>query len=178
LKRVQATQSVAVYLLAVLLIASPALRASQAPKDSEEINRLLADAKTESVLLKADTGDLQTFTRSKLTWQSFAGKLEQIKNHVNELGNLTTKLNNSRDSGSRWQQDAMDHINPLLRDLASSDSATIKRLSENQSRVHTAHYQDYVQTTHEQASDLSGLIAYYVEYGKSKDKMEAQAKEL
>lgn len=177
-KRMKATVSGLAMLLAALLIASPALRATQGAKDSEEINGLLADAQTESGMLKVDTAELETFTRSNLNWKTFASKLDQIKDHVNKVGELTAKLNSTRESGSAWQQDAIDHINPLLRDLASSVTAAINHLSEHQSLVHSTHYREYVQTTHQQASNLAGLIADYVDYGKSKDKMEALAKEL
>lgn len=178
LKRMQATVSGLTLLVAALLIASPALRASQGAKDSEEITGLLAEAQTESGMLKVDTAELETFTRSNSNWKTFASKLERIKDHVNKVGELTGKLNSVRDSGSAWQQDAIDHVNPLLRDLASSVTSAINHLSEHQSLVHSTHYREYVQTTHQQASNLAGLIADYVDYGKSKDKMEALAKEL
>lgn len=177
-KRIQATLSGLAFLLAALLIASPTLRASQASKDSEEINGLLADARTESGMLKVDTAELETFTRSNLSWKTFASKLDRVKDHVNKAGELTAKLNSARESGSAWQQDAIDHVNPLLRDLASSVTAAIQHLSEHQSLVHSSHYREYLHTTHEQASNLSSLIGDYVEYGKSKDKMEALAKDL
>lgn len=178
LKRTKATVSGVVFLFASLLIASPALHATQASKDSAEINGLLADARTESGMLKIDAQELETFTRSNMSWNSFGSKLEEIKTHVNKVGELTSKLNGVRASGSAWQQDAIDHIHPLLRDLTSSVSAAIQHLSEHKSLVHSTHYREYVDTTHEHANNLAGLIADYVEYGKAKDKMEALARDL
>jgi hypothetical protein len=176
--RMKFTVLVPAFLAVSLLFTSPALRASQGSKDSGEITGLLADARTESGMLKVDTAELDAFTRSTLSWKTFASKLDRIKDHVNKVGELTGKLNSARDSGSAWQKDAIDRINPLLRDLASSVTAAINHLSEHQSLVHSTHYREYVQTTHEQASNLAGLISDYVEYGKAKDKMEALAKDL
>jgi hypothetical protein len=55
--------------------------------------------------------------------------------------------------------------------------ATIDQLNQHQSLVHSSHYKEYVQATHQQATNVASLISDYVEYGKTKDKMEALAKE-
>ncbi len=174
----RATLSVLAFVLAALVIVSPVLRAAQASKDSAEITALLADAKSEAGQLKLDTAEMETYTRSNLSWKTFASKITLIKDHVNKIGELTGKLNNARGGGSPWQQQAIDRINPLLQELASNVGATINQLSEHQSLVHSTHYKEYVQTNHEQATNLASLISDYVEYGKAKDKMEALGKDL
>ncbi len=164
--------------LAGLVLASLALQAARPSTDSAEINSLLADAKTEAEQLRMDTAEMETFTRSNLSWKTFAAKASAIKDHINKIGELNGKLNNARGGGSPWQQQAIDRINPLLQELASNVGATINHLSEHQSLVHSTHYREYVQTNHQQATNLASLISDYVEYGKAKDKMEALAKDL
>jgi hypothetical protein len=174
----RATVSILAFVLAVLVIVSPALRADQASRDSAEVTALLADAKSEAGQLKLDTAEMETYARSKLSWKTFASKISQIKDHVNKVGELTAKLNNARSGGSPWQQQAIDRINPLLQELGSNVGATINQLNEHQSLVHSTHYREYVQTNHQQATNLASLISDYVEYGKAKDKMEVLAKDL
>jgi len=42
--------------------------------------------------------------------------------------------------------------------------------------VHSVHYKEYVKANHEQASNLAVLVSDFVEYGKTKNKMEEIAK--
>jgi hypothetical protein len=163
--------------LAIPITVSPVLWAGRASNDSAEITALLADAKSEAAQLIKDTADMESFTRSNISWQSYAIAINRVKDHVNELGGLSGKLNNARSGGSPWQQDAIDRINPLLKELATNVEATINQLSKHQSLVHSSHYKTYVQATHKQATNVASLISDYVEYGKNKDKMEALAKE-
>lgn len=170
--------SVLALVLAVLVVVSPGLQAAQAAKDSAEVTALLADAKSEAEQLKLDTAEMETFTRSNLSWKTFASKITLIKEHVNNVGELTSKLNNARGGGSPRQQQAIDRINPLLQELAANVGATINHLNEHQSLVHSAHYKEYVETNHQLATDLASLISDYVDYGKTKDRMEALGKDL
>jgi hypothetical protein len=74
-------------------------------------------------------------------------------------------------------KEAIDRIEPLLKELATNVGETINQLSTHQNLVHSSYYKEYVQATHQQANNLASLISNYVEYGKTKDKMEALAKE-
>jgi hypothetical protein len=163
-------------LLSMVVAMSPALFAAQASTDSAEISSLLAEARREAVQLTSDTEDMQTFVRTNLSWQSFASKITEIKHHVNNIGGTVAKLNNARSAGSAWQQQAIDRVNPLLQELASSVETTISQLNENRGRVHSIHYKDYVKANHEQASNLAALISDFVAYGKAQNKMEELAK--
>ena len=94
--------------------------------------RLLADAKAEAVELKDDSTDMESFTRSSLSWQSYAHKIEMIKEHVNNTGKLLSKLQAEEPNGSPWQQTAIKRIEPLLKELAANTETTINYLNENQ----------------------------------------------
>ena len=75
-----ATSMTSLALVPVLFLSSaPAVFAGPRPNDSEEVTKLLSDVKSEAVQLKDDTEDMKSFTMSKLTWQSHAAKIEQIK---------------------------------------------------------------------------------------------------
>ena len=61
---------------------------AQSP-DSEAVSKLLVQAKSEAALMEYDAALLDSFTRSKVSWESHAGKLNEIAEHINALGKLT-----------------------------------------------------------------------------------------
>lgn len=166
-------------LLSVLFLsAGPAVFASPKPNDSEEVTKLLAEAKSEAYDLKNDAEDLKMFTRSKLTWQSHAGKINQIKESVNKAGELVSKLNDAKASASPWQKQAIEEVTPLLREVATNVSAAINHMNDHRDRLHTAPYTDYTAATADLAADLHALISDYLAYGEAKNKSEELGRRL
>jgi hypothetical protein len=150
----------------------PAAIIGAVPEDSPEIVKLLADAKAEAHELKADTEDLDSFVKSKLSWQSHATKIEMIKEHVNATGKLLAKMKDAEALGSPWQKEAIARIEPLLKELAGNTEATIRYLNENQTRVHFPEFRDYTKANYELATDLEALIRDFVNYGDTKARFE------
>ena len=146
--------------------------------DSEAISSLLNEAKTEALELKRDSAEMQSFTRSKISWQSYASKIHLIRDHVNKAGELLAKMKDAEATGSPWQQTAIQRIEPLLQELANNTTATIDRLKEHPTRVHLAEFQDYVKANYELASDLEALIRDYANYGAAKGEVERLGESL
>lgn len=101
------------FLAVECLMIPTALKAVKNP-DSADITNLLADTKAVAVQLKTDSGQMDSFTRSKLSWQSYASKIETIKGHINNAGQLLGKLKSAESSGSPWQQTTTQRIEPLF----------------------------------------------------------------
>ncbi len=159
-----------------LVIKGPVAVAQNA--DSAEISSLMSDAQHHAVLLDDDASTLQSYTRSKLNWKSHAQQLELMKTHVNNLGKISAQLSDLRSEGSPWQQQAIDQINPLLKEMADHLTATINHLNENQDRVHMPAYEDYARGNYELASQTSQLIKDYVNYDKAKSKSQSLEQKL
>jgi hypothetical protein len=162
--------------LALTLI--PVICSAQASKDSKEVSELLSDIKSEAVQLKHDAAELQSFTKSKLSWESHTTKVLEIKDHVNNSGSLLRKLDTARGSASPWQQQAIDEITPLLKELAAGVTSTIEHLNQKPALLHTGPYAEYLSANYEHARSLAELISDYVEYGASKAKSEELASKL
>jgi len=165
-------------LLVALPFATSTLYGAQTSKDSKEVSSILADVKTEATQLRHDADELKAFTHSTLSWQSHASKVEEIKRHVNNAGQSLSKLDSARGSASPWQQQAIDRIGPLLKELASNVTSTIEHLNQKPKLLQTGPYVDYAAANYDLASDLAELISDYVEYGKSKAKAEELAAKL
>jgi hypothetical protein len=140
--------------------------------DSAEIAKLLADTKAEAVELKVDSGDLESFVRSNLSWETHAGKIDLIKEHVNNTGKLLAKLKNAEALGSPWQQMAISRIEPLLKELAANTEEIVSRLNNNRGKIHFPEYRECVKAHYELASNLEALIRDFVSYGEAKEKLE------
>ena len=143
--------------------------------DSEEITKLLTEAKAVAVKLKADSEDMESFTRSTMTWRGYASKLDVIKGHVNNTGQLLAKLKAAETTGSPWQQAAIKRIESLLKELADNTTATINHLNDNQGKVHAPPFTDYVKANADLATDLEALIRDFVDYASAKEKFESLA---
>lgn len=163
-------------LLAGLLATPPASQAAETP-DSEQVSKLLSEAKTMAFELKEDAVTMESFTRMNVSMESHAAAINQIKDHINALTRQTAKLKEARKAGSPWQQTAIDRITPFLEELGGYTYAVIEHL--NGEVKHTpAEYKDYLQANADYATDLAAMIADFVDFGRSKDRMERLAGKL
>ncbi len=149
------------------LLISPAANAGDNPSGSSQaISQLLSQVKTEAIALEEDAEDLATWTRTKqMSWQSHAEKLNKMRDHINVAGKLLAQLNEARGGASPWQQQAIDRIYPLLKELADNTETTIRHLVDNKGLIHFSPYTDYARANYDLAQELTALISDYVEYG-------------
>ena len=146
--------------------------------DSEQISNLLKQAKSHAVLAEHDAATLESYTRSKVSWELHGRQLSRIKEHVNELGQLNKQLSDLRAEGSAWQQVAIDQIDRRLREMANLLTATINQLNHNPSQVHMQAYRDYVKANCELTSRIAKMIDDFVDYDEAKSKAESLEQRL
>jgi hypothetical protein len=157
-------------LLAGFLVIPATSNAADAP-DSEQVSKLLSEAKTMAFQLKEDAVTMESFTRMNVSWESHAVAINQIKDHVNALGRQAAKLKDARSSGSPWQQTAIARITPFLDELTGYTSAVIEHI--NGEKKHTpGEYKDYLEANADYATDLAAMIGDFVDYGKTKDRLQ------
>lgn len=167
-------------LVAGYVVASPAARAADTPADhSEEVSGLLSTAETEALELKHDAAQMESFARSSgLTWKSHAQQINMIKQHVNKVGELLTKLSAARETAAPWQQKAIDQIEPLLKQLAANTEATINHLNERKSGVQGSTYRDYALANYHAAEKLAALISDFVDYDEAMENLDTLGQKL
>jgi hypothetical protein len=150
---------------------APALRAIELP-DSDNVNKLLGEAKVMAFQLKADADVMESFTRSTASWETHALQITYVKEHVNDLGKQETKLKQARPNASAWQKAAIDRILPFLDELEGYTSAVIEHINASPKNFNSAEYRDYLEANADYAGDLAAMIADFVAYGKNKERME------
>lgn len=160
-------------LVAAFLYLLPTLQAANKPvPDSPEVSNLLTQARTHAIQLRNDADLMHKFALSNLAWESHSAQISTIKDHVNNLGKVLQKLSDARHLGSPWQQDAIDRITPLAREMATNIESTIEHINKNQSRLHMPEFRDLLSANYEVSAELAQLIGDYVAYDKSKAKYE------
>ena len=163
-------------LLAGFLVVPAASKAADVP-DSEQVSKLLSETKTMAFQLKEDAVTMESYTRMNVSWESHAAAINQIKDHINALGRQVAKLKEAKSTGSRWQQTAIDRITPFLDELAGYTYAVIEHIN-GQVKHTPAEYKDYLEANADYATDLAAMIADFVDYGNSKDRMQRLADKL
>ena len=165
-------------LVGALLGTTSVLAAESRKTDSEQVSKLLIDAKSEALVLQRDAEQLSAFTQSSVSWQSYADQLSQTRTHVNKVGSIIQQLNDLRVISSQWQRIAINRLTPLLNELANNTQHTITKLNANPNAVHSASYRKYVSAHQELAGDLATMIGSFVDYGRTKEKFEALTRKL
>ena len=155
--------------IAGFLFASSSVKAGEIP-DSEQVSKLLSDAKSMSYQLKEDAVMMETFTRQTMTWQGHSAALATIRDHANALGKQSQKLKEMKATASPWQKTAIDRMQPYLDELSGYITAAIEHVNDKQ---HTLlEYNDYLEANADYATDLANMIANFVDYGKARQRVD------
>src|ERR1700736_3400304 len=139
-----------VALLAALLLTARLDVKATPEEDNKAVSKLLEDIKSQAADLQSDSDELESFTRSDVSWQSHADELDRMKERINAIGKTISKLQSMENSASPWQREAIEHLrkDPL--------------------KIPEPQYQEYVKSNAEAASNLASLIKDFVEYGKTR----------
>lgn len=135
--------------------------------DSAEVLSLLQQARTSAAELSRDASTMDTFGRSRVSWNTHVRQIDLIKQHINRAGKILSDLHAARDTADPWQQHAIDRITPLLQEMASNTESIINHLNQGGQTWHPE-YVDYLRSNSVLSSDLSKLIGDYVDYGNAK----------
>jgi len=77
-----------------------------------------------------------------------------------------------RPAAGEEQQQAIDRVMPLMKDLAANTTAAINHLNENKLRPTTGSYPEYLKENAETAHELSDMISSFVRYGDTRARLE------
>ena len=176
--RFQRTSLLTLALIALIaLVAGPSIANAQT-KDSAEISRLLNEARSYAIQANTDAAELESYANSTISWRTHAQTLESIRGHVNNMGKLLQQMHDMKSEGSPWQQDAINRIDPLLRQMADQLTATIEHGNEYPNRVHMMKFKNYVRACADLANQTERLITDIVTYDKAQAKAQMLEQKL
>jgi len=165
-------------LAAGYLWVSASAKAADKAAASPEVTQLLSSTEKEALELRDDAMKMQSFTRSQLGRESHAQQITLIKEHVNKAGELLAQMHANREAAAPWQQQAIDEITPLLRQLADNTTAAIEHLNSNPTRLSQPGYKEYLAANSAAAERLATLVGDYVEYGQAHEKLDLLSEKL
>jgi len=146
--------------------------------DSTPVFDLLMQARMDATQLRKDADELQAFNWTKMSRESHAMKLDQVRNDVNTLATVVTKLNEEKAKASPWEQQVIDRVTHMQSEVASKVQASIEDLKSNPKHVDTFGYRDSYNAIAEVSSNLAAQISDVVQYDQANAKLEKLARRL
>jgi len=142
-----------------------------------DVDQLFQQARSQALQLRRDSATLESFTRSRMSWQSHNAQVSTITTHVNDLGQTLSQLQAARDSAGKASQQAIDRIQPILQELASNTTSIIEHLNQNPNRLRDPTYREYLRANADLASTLAEQTSNIVAFADAQRRFEeAQAK--
>ena len=142
-----------------------------------DVYQLLQQASAQAFQLRRDSGTLESFTRSNVSWRSHGAQVNTIRTHINQLGQTLSQLEAARDSAGKSQQEAIDRIRPVLEELASNTTAIIDQLNQNPKRLTDPTYREFLRANDALAANLNQQTSDIVAFSRAERRFqEAKAR--
>ena len=158
-------------LIVLLLLLFP-LTAYATTDENQQLTQLLADANDEAFELARDATNTQMLIRTDENWVDHALMLAKVKGHVDNLALIIEKLSKAQRSGSELQEQAVEQMLPLVKQLSANTTAAINYLKQSKTRPVSDTYTRYLEKNAETAHQLSSIISSLIDYEKSMTEIE------
>jgi len=165
------------FLAIAALAVAPAIASAGVVRDSEEFNGYLAQARSEAVQVQRAAEEMYTYKFSKVSWQTQAAKLDELKTHLNNLGEFVIKMNKV-EAPSPWQQMAISDVTPMVEELAGDVTMTIFHLDAARQDYMFSSFPEYVEANADLATNTAALLGQYVEFSEAKQTVDDISFEL
>jgi len=162
-------------LITALIIVSAftsSLTAYQSREENAQLQQLLTNASDEAFELAIDATNTQMLILNDDNWVNHALMLAKVKAHVDTLALIIEKLAKTQKSGSALQEQAVERMLPLVKQLSANTTAAINYLNQNKSRPTSSAYTQYLEKNAETAKQLSSMISSLVDYERSMTEIE------
>jgi hypothetical protein len=98
--------------------------------------------------------------------------LAKIKGHVDNMALIIDKLSEMQKSGSGLQEQAVQQMLPLVKELSANTTAAINYLNQNKTRPLSNTYKQYLDKNAETAGQLSSMVSSLLDYQQSMEDIE------
>jgi hypothetical protein len=140
--------------------------------ENQHLTQLLSDASDEALELANDANETQALILNDTNWVTHALMLAKVKGHVDNMALIIEKLSKTQKSGSELQEQAVERMLPLVKELSVNTMAAINYLNQNKDRPISDSYTQYLNKNAETARQLSSMISSLLEYQKSMAEIE------
>ena len=148
------------------------------PAKRAEASQLLERIQANAVQLEKDSGALASSSGLKLSRQSQANYLMQVRERINQNGKQLASFEKIKAEAAPWQQQAYNRITPIARDLARNTEAAINHLNENPAYRFAPQYQDTLQAIAVNAGEMKDNVNAFLALGAAQQKVHTLQQEL
>jgi len=110
--------------------------------------------------------------RNQLTWESHAQQLNEIRWHINRMGEKLDRLQEISGMIAPWQQKAVERVMPKAMALAERTEGAIAFLNEQQGNMWSDPYTTHVSAMSDHAEEIKSTVSMFLEYGEASGKIE------
>ncbi len=135
-----------------------------------EATDLLKQVRASAAELSKDGDQLTGLMRSNVSRASYAASLDRIKAHINKTGEQLAQLEELRNEAAPWQQDAIDRITPLAREIAANTELAINHINETPANFYAQSYKDTLQAITDDARQLKQNVSDFLDMAAAQQK--------
>ena len=103
--------------------------------NAKSVADVLQEVKAHAGEANVDAELLDSFTRSNVSWQLHAWCINEIQAHLKDLVEDYNRVQAIKENATPQQRDAINRLQPLLKDMAASLKETMQVLNKHQERV-------------------------------------------
>lgn len=146
---------------------------------AEEASRLLEEIHGLSARLIENSDFLGQQSRlNQLEWTSHALQLNQIRDHVNAMGENLQQLQEIHSMIAPWQQKAVERIVPDAVALAAHTEGAIEYLNEEQGKMWAPPYTDRLNSMTDHADEIKSSVSLFLDYGQTSGHLEGLERQI
>ncbi len=139
--------------------------------NATDVTKLLSQAKTQAFQIKEDALTMESFNRMAVSRETQAVTINQIRADVNALVATENKLQAAKEEAAPWQKQVITRVVPYIDELEGYTAAVIEHFN-GEVRHTPAEMKDYYEANADYSTDLAKMIADFVDYGQTKDRLE------
>ena len=133
----------------------------------DEANQLLTQVRTQAYDVKTESDGLATLSRfNEIDWRDNGERINEIRDHVNAMGDTLCRLNQIRSAVAPWQQREIDRIMPAAVELADSTKSAIKLFNSHQTNFWATNFPNDAADIHNEASRIDSVAKPVAVYAK------------
>ncbi len=135
---------------------------------SVEARQALRDIDHSAMALTEEADQLRQFTENpEYSPESHLVTLMEMKEGINRMGREVSRLEGERDSLAPWEQQAIDKVQPLLKETALNTGKAIDYFNENRLRLWGADYREYASDILRDSDQMAKTLKDYLKLAKT-----------
>lgn len=126
--------------------------------DAASVSQVLQEVRAHAADANNEANTLDTFVRTNASWQAWAEQLNHVRHHANELFHDYSRLQKIADRGTPNQREAINRMEPIVREMADSLEKTIISLNDNHRGVILPKFKDRIHSDYVTINKLYGEL--------------------